>query len=153
MNHSPSAFLQSPDYGARHPQQVGAAPYTGVPAPLPDPILSVSTANQCTLNKALQNAARIRGGQFVQLVVPRHHSGEWYLDTRPKPGAGVKLPVTGRALFRVAPISARHFLQSRPAGPGFHPGSITNTALRLLHFRLGPEVEGHPGYYRLLRVL
>jgi hypothetical protein len=153
----PHSFLGGPSY---RPEPTPISP----PGPMPyvprgqanhAPILSV-TAEHCTLTKPLLTAANLHGGQQVHLVVPRRREGDWYLDTNPKPGVGTVLPQfvrRSRALFRIPRIPAMHFQVSRASSPGFVPGSLVNSQVKLLHFRLGPEVEGHPGYYRLLRGL
>jgi hypothetical protein len=127
--------------------------------PSQTPMLSVHVDGRCTLNKALLSTANLRGGSLVMLVVPTKHGGDWYLDTQPKPGAGNRLPTQGRALFRVPPMSRNHFRQpqitlapAEGATRGRVIVSSKETLCPILHFRLGDEVPGHPGYYQLVRV-
>jgi hypothetical protein len=115
------------------------------------PVLSVSADNYFVMTKPFIAQLSLGAESRFRLVVPRKAGGQWYFDTNPRHEEGHQLPARGRAQFRIATISRTHFQQSRPAGPGFT--KIVNTPVTLLHFRLGPEVEGHPGYYQLLRGL
>lgn len=124
-------------------------------AEAPEPLLTVYADSRCFLSKALLTAVSVRAGAAVQVVVPAQKGGEWFLDTHPRPGAGRALPSNpaARGQVRLPPVARHHFLVARPIGAGQGEGSIRgnrNDHLPQLRFRLGPEMEGHPGYYRLL---
>jgi hypothetical protein len=117
----------------------------------------------CTISKAmLQQLPNVKAstsvtcGTRVLLVVPSKRGGNWYLDTRPKPGAGVyfRLNKKGGAAARVQPISRTHFQASvlRFVGDfgSRRIASSANTLARGIKLTLGPELVDNPGYYRLL---
>ncbi|TGE05584.1 hypothetical protein [Hymenobacter fodinae] len=169
--HGPTAFLNNP-HTSIHPQvtgarvvQVPAAPVK--PAPkrthLAEPLLSVRLPNRVTLSselvKQVNDAKRQPGetlakqankfgkGSPVELVPPAtgrgHTDGIWHLDTRPT--AGRRLPKTTDSRYEFATshnLHRDHF--SRPIGVG-QPRQVRSR----LQFRLGEEVVGAPGYYRL----
>lgn len=121
-----------------------------------DPILSVAYPNTLTLTKPLLTKANLSGGRRIHLVVPVQRGGDWYLDTRPKPGAGNLIPKSGRAMLRVPPLHKYHFQLSKPTVERGERGALlgnSNTLAARLYFVLGEEVEGHPGYYRLTRLV
>jgi hypothetical protein len=140
-----------------------------LPAPAPEPTLSVYLTTDsagyqgctCTLSKALlaqlpnlKTNTPVSCGTRVLLVAPGRRGGKWYLDTRPKPGAGVcfTLNKSGGAAARIQPISKTHFqctVSQRDNG-GRDWASTTNTLVRRIKLKLGPELVDNPGYYRLL---
>lgn len=160
---TPSAFLGQPPGGAyaippTPPSQTqqGRAPYSLPVAPGPAnnlPVLSVAYPNTLTLTKPFLAALNLRGGSRIHLVVPVQRGGDWYFDTRPKPGVGNAIPRSGRAMLRVAPLQKTHFQQSIPSRPDNIIRGNSNTLALRLHFALGAEIEGHPGYYRLQRLV
>jgi hypothetical protein len=142
-----------------------------LPATPTEPTLSVYQTTDkegyvsctCTLSKALllllpnvRANTPVSCGTRVLLVVPSKRGGKWYLDTRPKPGAGVyfTLNKSGGAAARVQPISRTHFMSTVPRFVGAagkrRITSSANTLARGIKLTLGPELVDNPGYYRLL---
>lgn len=118
-------------------------------------LVVVSAANWCRLTLPVLSAAGLEWGDEVQLVVPTKRGGQWYLDTKPRPGAGRQLPAAYKPLlFRVPPIPRWHFHETRathgPRGAVGRPiTGVTNTQVARRYFRLGAEHPEHPGYFLL----
>lgn len=168
------------EQGIKNPQAVkipNSTPYTPPPpalrqSPTPrtyqsaipsgpanmSPALSVAYPNTLTLSRPLIRQLDLEdmGKARIHLVVPSQIGGDWYLDTNPRPGMGTHFPKRGSARFRIQQVPKMHFGQRRPLFADA-PGSLrfesnANVFVKLLHFELGEEVEGHPGYYHLNRV-
>lgn len=160
---APTSFSSSPGYNLRHPEPTQVVEerggYSARALPSPEALLSVAYPNTCTLSKPLLAELGLShmGSARFHIVAPAQLGGQWYLDTAPKPGVGAALPERGAARFRIQHIPKMHFMQRRPlfAPGGGAPASMrgnANVFVNLLHFRLGKQVVGHPGYYYLERV-
>ena len=164
----PTAFLPGPGLNAFRP---APTPPPGVCLPLPPrllpppplralPTLTVRPNGDVTLTKALlaaiphlHGAEEGREGSPVVIVVPARRGRGWYLDTRPRPGAGCRLPDARQvARFRIPAPSRTHFLLPMPPAPGKGRARGTAGFCAALTFALGPELPAHPGYYELLPV-
>ena len=157
---SPTGFLSAPSYGSSgRPGPVPAPEWQpGLTAPLSlraVPTLTVRPNGDVTLTKPLMQAVpHLRAGGPVDIVPPGQHGrgGTWHLDTRAT--AVRRLPAAGVMRFRAAAPSRTHFIiPAVAATPGQFGGAHGTAGTReLLLFRLGPEVDGHPGYFELLPV-
>jgi hypothetical protein len=167
----PAAKLRLPMPAAASAPPQPIAPK--LPATRTEPTLSVYlttdkdgyVACTCTLSKALlaqlpnvKANTSVSCGTRVLLVVPSKRGGKWYLDTRPKPGAGVYFTLNkyGGAAARIQPISRNHFMSNvlRFVGDAGSRriASSANTLARGIKLTLGPELVDNPGYYRLLPI-
>lgn len=159
-------FLGAPGIhpeGGRRAQFFDIPPGPRLPPPPVEPpvqavTLTLTEAGRVTLAKALLQAAGLKAGSRLHLVEPRLRGGAWYLDTNPKPGMGTSLPKNPRARAEVTipKPSATHFLRTTPTprqgGRGFTANTNHIDRASRLAFALGEEVDGHPGYYRLIAV-
>jgi hypothetical protein len=154
---SVSNFLSTPDRtpGSQQvhvPQVVQPVQFRPpVSAPAPLPLLTIhqsDTETRATLHQALvASIPGFRHGSRFHVVAPRTRGGQWYLDTRPKPGQGVQLPAPpAKYQVRLPRIAPTHFIRPRPVTKQGQAGrlvgvSVENQHMGTLCFRLGEELR------------